>query len=299
MSCQRGPLLLLPQYPTAEDFYKRILQRENLWQFWVLNRGDINFCICSTYYKRLYKGFYKRENLWQLWVLNRGDVNFCICSTLLWKHFMFYKGRTFDSSGFSTEGTLISASAVSHHWRILRENLWQIRVPSRWNLNFCRQNYSHELVLIFYCLISCLSHIVSIIMSRSCVEDQWSQAGIKYTCTQNKQKTVLKKAPKAIMMLADKSPKSGILHTTTTQGIWLPQNPSSWAFNSCLTQEKGEQELQSKVPNNRCVGWCNEGAKISNKESVLSDTQDTQFFSPNFSMSDGKKRLVKERNNVH
>ena len=27
---QRGSSFLLPQYPTAEDFYKSVLQRENL-----------------------------------------------------------------------------------------------------------------------------------------------------------------------------------------------------------------------------------------------------------------------------
>ena len=67
---------------------------------------------------------------------------------------------------------------------------------------------------------------------------------------------VLEKAPKAIMMLADKSPKvvfcllkayynnAGYLTTIESQQL---------SFNYCLIQEKGEQELQSKVPNNSGV----------------------------------------------
>ena len=126
---------------------------------------------------------------------------------------------------------------------------------------------------------------------------QWSQASIKYTCTKN---PVLKKAPKAIMMLADKSPKSGIL---LTQGLLQQHRVSDYHRIPAAElqflpphRRKGSKSFRAKcLIIVGCVGWCNEGAKISNKESVLSVMQDTQFFSPNFSMSVGKKRLYSKR----
>ena len=104
------PAFLYLRYPTME----RPLSRENLRQLWVLNGGDLAFCFHSTLPRKTFiKGFTKGEPLTALGSQQRGPC-FLLPQNPSAEDFYkgFYKRRTFDSSGFSTEGTLLFASTV-------------------------------------------------------------------------------------------------------------------------------------------------------------------------------------------
>ena len=107
---------MLPQYPTAEDLQKGFTKGEPLTVLGSEQRG----------HEFLHLQYLLQKTL--LWVLQKGESLTALGSQQRGHEFLhlqyptmeafyktFYKGRTFDSSGFSTEGTLISASAVSHH----------------------------------------------------------------------------------------------------------------------------------------------------------------------------------------
>ena len=142
---------------------------------------------------------------------------------------VFYEGRTFDSSGFSTEGTSISAFVVSHCWKVLKRK-------SSTDPGSLQKEPKFLQARLFARVSSCilLSDQLSFICSfnyhyvgKVCgSRAQWSQAGIKYTCTNTHTHTKsVEKSTKGYNNASRQKPQkqySAYSRLTTTQGIWLP-----------------------------------------------------------------------------
>ena len=193
----------------------KVLQRENLWQLWVLNRGDLAFLLplypsVEDFYKRVFtKGEHftalssqqrghkflhpqypttaedfllrclQRENLWQLWVLNRGGTMFLHPQYPTTEDFIkgFTKGEPLTALGSQQRGPWFLHLQYPTAEGFWRENRQQLQVHCRWDLNFCRQDCSHKLILVFYSPISSLSHIVCFLLL--CQEGVWKSSSME------------------------------------------------------------------------------------------------------------------------
>ena len=178
-SQQRGPCFLLPQYPSAEDFYKGFYKGRTFYSSEFSTEGTQIFASAVPYH----------------------------CGRLFIK---VSTKRTYDSSGFSIEGAIFlhpqypttedfikgftkgePLTALGSEQRgpwflhlqyptaegFWRENRQQLQVHCRWDLNFCRQDCSHELVLVFYSPISSLSHILCFLLL--CQEGVWKSSSME------------------------------------------------------------------------------------------------------------------------